>query len=191
MSSFLWDVDSEQIVNDMDNGVMKVTHEANNEITCRLLSNGRLRTLCDKCGSQARSNKLCRRHSGKASISLMACEFIDKLSREMDSHIVHNHKNKGGVITGREHYVNGYRVDGYCAEHQFAIEFIGSYWHGMNGAHNKHNNTSADELFNETMKRLKKIAEKITVYYVVDDDWKNYLKTGEGRMTDLLRKVEL
>jgi G:T-mismatch repair DNA endonuclease (very short patch repair protein) len=121
-----------------------------------------------------RCNKLCINHAFKRGTvkqavlgtSIVACEFMDRLSSLLNLHIEHKHLQAGVLgYEGSEHQVctTKYRADGYIKESNTVIEFHGNAWHGFPEGHEKFDDVSPrtgkrnSTMYKDTMTRMQAI----------------------------------
>jgi len=99
---------------------------------------------CHLCGRARRAGKLCRLHEALWSpsyhpshavgggASVACCAFMDALEREWGLTVIHRHVplcHRVDPWVGGEVQFGPYRVDGWCPERRWVVEYHGEHWH--------------------------------------------------------------
>jgi hypothetical protein len=169
---------------------------------------------CEMCPTDAKisagyknkagdSQKLCALHAVREgtlakhhpSASRVACEFMDRWSREIGHGIDHIHLRPGQEPEGREDVIQGtrYRPDGRDEKNPMVLyEYLGNPYHGYPLGHPEfytlsHIGKTHDMLYEETMQRFQVIADMgYTIFYVWGHD---YQTTTRARCPSSLKEV--
>jgi hypothetical protein len=172
----------------------KGTYEVRNRCTFTLLGGER----CES-GGLSHLNQLCTIHQpgyikAVPGRSKLACRFFDLLQDKLGISVQHAHYDSlTGRITGHEHRIPGMgrvSVDGFHAGTNTVYEFHGDFWHGNPDLFeadewNPTTKCTFGELWAATSERMDEIKYRgYTVRYVLEADFKRYLKVGNlfGRL---------
>lgn len=170
---------------------------------------GQFRKCCRVCWTFRRSRSAyCTRHNKavgnverrRTSESNIACQFFDLLAQQTGFTIIHRHIRADSVPVGEELKIRlsndrKVSVDGYVAENNLVLEFLGDFVHGNPARYrpwqmNALRKTTFRTLYDETYARHRAIAERgYRVLYIWESEFKEYLRQPATEQATLLDRM--